>query len=210
MNLHLLQRRRYIYIFVPGGGTKEEALQHFGTATFHKMPGGGTATFWHCNISQNVAVPCHALQCVAVCVAVCCSMPQCVAVCCSCSSMLQCVAVCCSVLQCVVVCCSALQCVASVLHCITVCHSVSQCVTVCHSVSQCVASVLQCVAGVLQCVFTSSRAHPKRCDATPSPLTSTRTRFWQRGGRGTGGATPVSLNNTSSRAFLHNHVHTQI
>jgi len=53
------------------------------------------------------------LQCVAVRVAVCCSVLQCVAVCCS---VLQCVAVCCSVLQCVAVCCSALQGVAAKSH----------------------------------------------------------------------------------------------
>jgi len=46
-------------------------------------------------VLQCVAVCC---KCVAVCVAVCCSVLQCVAVCCS---VLQCGAVCCSVLQCV-------------------------------------------------------------------------------------------------------------
>jgi len=67
----------------------------------------------------------HMQECVAVCVAVCCSL-LCVAVCCRLSqrvTVLQCVAVWCSsavqygvvwrnVLQCVAVCCSALQCVA--------------------------------------------------------------------------------------------------
>jgi len=73
-----------------------------------------------CSVLQGAAMCCSAqgclswtsryrhAQCVAVCVAVCCSVLQCAAIY---------VAVCCSVLQCVAVCCSVLQCVA-------VCYSV--------------------------------------------------------------------------------------
>ena len=118
---------------------------------------------------------CSVLQCVAVCVTVCCSvlvhtshrqMRDCcmasfhalVAVCYSVLErvtvrqklhsmrLLQCVVVCCSVLPCVAVCGSVLQCVA--VCCILLPDSLHVRVGVCYSVLPCVAvccSVLQCV-----------------------------------------------------------------
>ena len=54
-----------------------------------------------CDIDEGETRRTRVLRCVAVCVAVCCSVLRCVAVCCSVlHCALQCVAVCCSVLQC--------------------------------------------------------------------------------------------------------------
>jgi len=101
------------------------------------------------------------LQCVVVCVAVCCSVLQCRQVPASkdtrespsplgCWSVLECVGVCCSVLQCVALCCSGVQCGAvrcsasqwgavwcSALQCGAVCCSALQCGAVCCSALQC-------------------------------------------------------------------------
>jgi len=60
------------------------------------------------SLSLDTENPRRSCWCVAVCVAVCCSVLQCVAVC---FCVLQCVAVCCSALPCVAACCSVLQCV---------------------------------------------------------------------------------------------------
>jgi len=125
---------------------------------------------------------CSVLQCVAVCVTVCCSVlvhtsHRQMRDCCM-ASFHALVAVCYSVLervtvrqklhsmrllQCVVVCCSVLPCVAVVWQCFAVCCGVLHFATgftpcACWSVLQCVAvccSVLQCVAvcySMLQCV----------------------------------------------------------
>jgi len=83
---------------------------------------------WSERVAVRVLLPLRDPGCVAVCVAVCCSVLQC-------CSVLLCIAVCCSVLQCVAVCCSALQCIAVCC----VCHSVLQCVAVCCSALQCIA-----------------------------------------------------------------------
>jgi len=107
------------------------------------------------------------MQCVAMCVAACCSVLQCgVAHIVGASHARQaaapcvrCVAVWCIELQCVAVCYSATQCVAgccSVLQCAAVCCSVLRCVAVCCSVIESYerdislrntsCSVLQCIA----------------------------------------------------------------
>jgi len=125
---------------------------------------------------RRIAGRCSVLQCIAVCVAVCCSVLQCVAVCCSALQcvtgvhpeewvyyhlMLQWVAFCCSGLLCVLqVCCSStLWRVSVLLHCsvlhvlksVAFCWSSSQRVAACCSVFQCV----QCVAVVRskECVY---------------------------------------------------------
>jgi len=101
------------------------------------------------------SVRCSLLHCVAVRIAVCCSVVQCGAVC---YSVVQCVAVCYSVLQCVTVFCSVLQqnfyiiiwnptwwsitiTLGSIPHnsLEKVCCSVLQCVAVCWSALQCAA-----------------------------------------------------------------------
>ena len=84
-----------------------------GIALWHIMTHRGTCVL---HIKDD-----RVLQCVQVCVAVCCSVLQRVAACCR---VLQCVAVCCRVLPCVEVRCSALQCAVlscSVMLCIAVC-----------------------------------------------------------------------------------------